>query len=73
MNSTVEQIALVAPDISCGHCEATVQGAVCALTGVQSVTASAETKLVEIAFDPSKVPRPQIEAVLDDAGYPVTK
>ena len=73
MSTTIQQITLTAPDISCGHCVATVQGAVGALDGVRSVLADAETKRVAIAFDPSRVSLPQIEAALDDAGYPVAK
>ncbi|MGI8477864.1 MAG: copper ion binding protein [Thermomicrobiales bacterium] len=73
MNSTIQQITLTAPDISCGHCVATVLGAVGALDGVRSVLADAETKQVAIAFDQSRVSLPQIEAALDDAGYPVAK
>lgn len=73
MSTTIQQITLTAPDISCGHCVATVQGAVNALDGVRSVLADAETKRVAIEFDPSRVSLPQIEAALDDAGYPVAK
>ena len=66
-----EQVTLSAPDISCEHCVATVQKAVGGLTGVDSVSASAETQLIDITFDPNKVKVEQIAAVLDDAGYPV--
>ena len=73
MASMVEQVTLTAPDISCGHCVATVESAVGALSGVTSVTADESTKRVEIAFDPNRVSLDQIEATLDDAGYPVQK
>ena len=73
MSATMEQVTLVAPDISCGHCVATVRGAVGALGGVQRVEADADTKQVEVEFDPSRVSLPQIEAALDEAGYPVAK
>jgi copper chaperone CopZ len=70
MNSTVERITLTAPDISCGHCEATVREAVGALAGVVRVEPSAATKRVAVEFDPARLSRPQIEAALTDAGYP---
>ena len=73
MASMVEQVTLTAPDISCGHCVATVESAVSALPGVASVAANESTKRVEIAFDPNRVSLDQIEATLDDAGYPVQK
>jgi copper chaperone len=68
-----EQITLNAPDISCEHCVATVQKAVGALPGVDSVSASADTKDIAISFDPGKVSVDQIAAVLDEEGYPVAK
>lgn len=66
-----EQVTLSAPDISCEHCVATVQKAVGELPGVDSVSASAETKLIDVTFNPGQVKVEQIAAVLDDAGYPV--
>lgn len=71
MSATVQEVTLVAPDISCGHCVATVQGAVGALAGVQSVNANADTKQVAVAFDPTRVSLPQIEAAMNEAGYPI--
>jgi copper chaperone len=71
--SATERVTLTAPDISCGHCVQTVQTSVGKLTGVQSVTASAETKQIDLEFDPSKVSLDQIAAVLDDEGYPVKR
>lgn len=72
MTADNQQLTLTAPDISCGHCVATVQAAVGALDGVERVRADAETKRVEVRFDPARVSRPQIEAALDEAGYPAT-
>ncbi len=73
MTTSTEQITLTVPDISCGHCVATVQTVVGALDGVERVQADAETKRVEVAFDPARVSRPGIEAALDAAGYPVAR
>jgi copper chaperone len=73
MSAGLEQVTLVSPDISCGHCVATVQQAVGALGGVQHVQADADTKRVAVAFDPTQVSLPQIEAALDEAGYPVAR
>ena len=69
--SETTTIHLTVPDISCGHCEATVSKVVGALNGVVSVNPSAETKTVDIAADLDQVTMDQIEAVLADAGYPV--
>lgn len=70
MSSTIEQVTLTSPDISCGHCVATVQEVVGGLAGVKSVKADAETKHVDVTFDPSQVSRADIAEALDDAGYP---
>lgn len=73
MASMMEHATVTAPDISCGHCVATVKDAVGALAGVASVEANADTKRVDIDFDPGRVSLAQIEAALDEAGYPVQK
>jgi len=71
--STTENVTLLAPDISCGHCVQTVQTSVGKLAGVSSVTASAETKQIDVTFDPAVVSLDTIAAVLDDEGYPVKR
>jgi copper chaperone len=73
MASMMEHVMVTAPDISCGHCVATVKEAVGALPGVARVEADADTKRIEIDFDPGQVSLTQIEAALDEVGYPVTK
>lgn len=70
MSAPNEQAILTAPDISCDHCVATVEGAVAAVDGVERVTASADTKQVVVTFDASRVTRDQIATALTDAGYP---
>lgn len=73
MSSTIDTVTLTAPDISCGHCVMTIEEEVGALAGIASVEANEATKQVEISFDPSRVSLAQIEAALDEAGYPVAK
>jgi copper chaperone CopZ len=67
---TLEKVTLFAPDINCGHCESTIRQEVGALAGVQSVTPSATTKLVEVEYDPSQVAPTQMIAAMTQAGYP---
>lgn len=66
----METITLNAPDISCGHCVATVEEAVGKVDGVQSVTASADTRDVNVTYDASRTDAPAISAALAEAGYP---
>ena len=73
MASMLEHVTLTAPDISCGHCVATIKEEVGTLPGVARVEADPASKHVDIDFDPGRVSLAQIEAVLDEAGYPVAK
>jgi copper ion binding protein len=71
--SMMEHVTLTAPDISCGHCVATIKEEVGTLPGVARVEADPDTKRVEIDFDSGRVSLAQLEAALDEAGYPVAK
>jgi len=71
--ANIENITVVSPEISCAHCVMTVEKAVGALEGVSSVKANADTKQIDLAFDPQVVTLDRIAAVLDDAGYPIAQ
>ena len=58
------------PNISCGHCVHTIQMEVSDMDGVESVTASAETKQVEIVFN-ADTNEEAIKALLAEINYPV--
>ncbi len=68
----METTTLTAPDISCEHCQRAVEGAVGALPGVRSVHVEIPSKTVQVSYDPARVSRQQIEAAMDEEGYPVT-
>ncbi|MDP9379435.1 MAG: cation transporter [Chloroflexota bacterium] len=70
-NSATQEVVLNAPDISCGHCVATINKAVGQVDGVRRVEANEATKQVAVEYDPGRVSLAQIESVMDDAGYPV--
>ena len=69
----MESTSLVAPDISCEHCQHAIEGAVGELEGVHSVKVDISSKTVDINYDPEKVTLTKIEEVLDDVGYTVAK
>ena len=73
MSTTMEEVTLNVPDISCGHCVATVQETIGQLAGVASVSANEQTKQVQLSFDANRITLAQIETTLDDVGYPVQK
>jgi copper chaperone len=69
----MESTTLVAPDISCEHCQHAIEGAIGKLDGVSSVNVDIPTKSVHIDYNPQKVTLTRIEEVLDDTGYTVAK
>lgn len=66
----METITLNAPDISCGHCVATVESAVGKVDGVKTVTADANSRDVSVTYDASQTDVSAITAALEEAGYP---
>jgi copper chaperone len=71
--ATSQETLLSVPDISCEHCVKTINGALGALSGVESVDTNLATKTVHLRYDPSQVSMDAIETTLDDAGYTIAK
>ena len=69
----MEATTLIAPDISCEHCQHAIEGAVGKLEGVSQVKVDIPTKAVHIDYDPEIVTLAKIEEVLDDTGYTVAR
>ncbi len=68
-----ESTTLVAPDISCEHCQHAIEGAVGKMEGVNNVKVDIPTKTIRLTYDPQKVSLTKIEEVLDDVGYTIAK
>ena len=60
----------IAPDISCEHCANAITGALNALNGVASVSVDVDDKRVEIEYDADSANAEQIDAALEEEGYP---
>ncbi len=69
----METVTYIAPAISCEHCQHAIQTSVGALPGVQTVTVDIPSRRVDVRYDPAQVAQDQIEATLDEEGYPVQK
>lgn len=67
----MQTVTLTAPDISCAHCQQTVEREVGSLPGVQAVSVDVPTKRVNVTYDPGQTSEVSIVARLDEAGYPV--
>ena len=59
------------PDISCGHCQATITNALTPLDGVQAVNVDIPTKKVTVQYDPLAVQVDRMKEVLAEEDYPV--
>jgi copper chaperone len=64
-------VTYTAPAISCEHCQHAIEEAVGALPGVEAVQVDIPSKRVEVHYDPAQVDRAQLEATLEEEGYPV--
>ena len=69
----MKSTTLVAPDISCQHCQHAIEGAVGKISGVNKVTVDIPAKTVHVEYNPELVTLARIEEVMDDVGYTVTK
>jgi copper chaperone CopZ len=58
------------PNISCGHCVATIQREVSELDGVNEVQAEQDTKRVTITWDPDATDWVAIESTMKEINYP---
>jgi copper chaperone len=65
------QITLSVPDISCGHCKSSIEGAVAPMEGVGKAVVSIDDRNVDIEYDPSKVDLSTIVTAIDEQGYEV--
>ena len=62
---------LSVPDISCGHCENTINEALTPLAGVSSVRVDIPTKKVTVEYDPATTSVELFKEVLAEEEYPV--
>lgn len=58
------------PDISCGHCKSSIEGAVGQLTGIDNVEVSIEAKTVAVSYGEDVALETIIEAI-EEQGYDV--
>ena len=65
-------ITLSVPDISCGHCKTSIEGAVSELNGVDTVEVNIDKRTVDIAFAESLTTETIIDAI-ESQGYDVAQ
>jgi copper chaperone len=62
---------LSVPEISCGHCKQSIEGAVATLPGVDRVDVRIADKAVDIDYDGTEATFDTIVAAIEDSGYEV--
>ncbi len=65
----VKTTVLKVPDMTCGHCELSVQEALDELDGVERAKADHATCDVEVAYDEGKVSVEQMGEAIEEVGY----
>ena len=65
----MDTVQYTVPNISCGHCVATITRVVTALPGVRQVTGDVDSKRVEVEYDPPATPE-QIVETMTEWDYP---
>ena len=71
--ANIQEVVLSVPDVSCEHCVKTINGALGALPGIETVSTDIPTKSVHLRYNVSQLSVEQIETTLDDVGYTVKK
>ena len=59
------------PEISCGHCKSSIEGAVSSLNGVNKVEVHIEERTVELDYDGTDATFDAIVAAIEEQGYDV--
>jgi copper chaperone len=62
---------LSVPDISCDHCQRTIETALGALPGVRATDVDVAARTVQVSYDESAVAPATIRTTLSEEGYEV--
>lgn len=68
--NTTKTTTVKTPDITCGGCAGSIKNALGKMDGIENVEVDITTKMVSIEHG-AHISREQIEAKLDDIGFPV--
>ena len=65
------EITLQVPEVHCGHCKTSLEGAVGALQGVENVEVTIADATLDVKFDDSAVQLDEIKQTIEEQGYAV--
>ena len=67
------EMTLKAPDISCEHCQHTIESDIGTMQGVSLVKVDIPQQTVLVHYDPQAITRDQIVAEMGEIGYPIAQ
>lgn len=67
----MKQEVLSVPEVHCGHCVSSIEGAVSALEGVKEVKVNLDARDVTVSFEEAEVTMDTIVATIQEQGYEV--
>jgi copper chaperone len=69
--NSLHNVKLIVDGMSCGHCVASVEGAISKLGAIAMVDLA--SKQVEITFDPDQTTVDRLRVAIEDLGFDVVK
>lgn len=69
MATTTDTISV--PEVHCGHCVTSIEGALATIAGVDEVTVDLDATNVTVTYHDEHVTRDQLVAAIEDQGYAV--
>jgi copper chaperone len=67
----MHEVTLQAPEIHCDHCKMSIEGAVGALEGVESVDVAIADATVRVWYDDTRIELGSIKEAIEEQGYAV--
>ena len=67
----MRDITLVAADISCEHCQKTIESGLAEKPGISGVVVDVATKAIHIHYEEGLTNEDTLKTELDELGYPV--
>ena len=62
---------LSVPDIHCGNCKSSIEGALGGLAGIESADVSVDDRTVTVSYDDASVGMDRIKATIEEQGFEV--
>lgn len=64
---------LSVPEVHCGHCKSSIEGALSQLNGVSRAEVDLDARTVTVDYDESEVERDTVVATINSIGYDVAE